>query len=340
MFDAPRRRRRRRIIWPILITFVAVIVVIVATAGNDARATISYLEDMRSRSVELGRAGSTLSDLVGDLSRVDRSEFQSVVSGVEEALTAAEEVTDQESPEDALVGVATLFRLAVNSWSQGIDGFSEAILRAADDPTDQSAVDDLASAVVRVRAGDTIYDALIEELAREEVPSPVGAMPDVRLLPVDAPVTVVAPAWVSAARAEAGGLALRASVRIEQVTTSPEWVTSADGSTVVPATDIIDVAVVIGNAGNTGADSGGSLELTVSTAEAEPVVLTRGVPAIDAGASTSVIFTDLTVAPGMSYQVQLILTPAGADAFADDNRHSTGFVVNAATETTDTTAGG
>lgn len=336
MFDAPRRRRRRRIIWPILITLVAVIVVIVATAGSDARATIAYLEDLRSRSVELGRAGSTLSQLVGDLSRVDRSEFQSVVMGVEEALAAADEAADEESPEPALLGAATLFRLAVRSWDEGIDGFSDAILLAADDPDDEGAVDDLAAAVVLVRAGDTIYDALIEELNRDEVPSPVGAMPEVRLLPVDAPVTVVAPAWVSAARAEAGGLALRPSVRIEQVVTSPEWVTSADGSIVVQATDVLDVAVVVANAGNTQAESGGSLELTLSTAEAEPVVLQREVPAIEATASTSVIFTDLTVTPGVSYSIQLVLTPAGPDAFSDDNRQATTFVVNAATETSDT----
>ena len=334
MFDAPRRRRRRRIIWPVLVTIVAVIVAIVATAGNDTRATISYLEDMRSRSVELTRAGSTLSDLVGDLSRVDRSEFQSVVMGVEEALTAASEVAAQDSPEEALLGVSTLFRLAVESWREGISGVSGAILRAADDPGDAAAVDDLASAVVLVRAGDTIYDALIDELSRDEVPSPVGEMPDVRLLPVDAPVTVLAPAWVSAARSESGGLALRPSVRIEQVATSPEWVTSADGGVVVPATDILDVAVVVGNAGNTEAEAGGTVELTLATAEAEPVVLSRPVPEIAAGASTSVIFTELAVVPGLSYQVQVILTPAGPDAFAEDNRHSTGFVVNAATETT------
>jgi hypothetical protein len=340
MFDAPRRRRRRRVIWPILATVVAIVAVIVATAGDDARATISYLEDMRSRSVELTRAGSTLNDLVGDLSRVDRSEFQSVVMGVEEALTAASEVAEQESPEEALLGVSSLFRLAVESWTEGIAGASEAILRAADDPTDASPVDDLASAVVLVRAGDTIYDALIAELSRDEVPSPVGEMPDVRLLPVDTPVTVLAPAWISAARSEGGGLALRPSVRIEQVATSPEWVTSADGSVVVPATDVLDVAVVVGNAGNTEAEAGGDLELTFSTAGAEPVVITRPVPAIGTGASTSVIFTDLAVLPGVSYQINLILTPGGPDAFIDDNRHSTGFVVNAATETTDTTTGG
>jgi hypothetical protein len=129
-------------------------------------------------------------------------------------------------------------------------------------------------------------------------------------------------------------------VRIEQVATSPEWVTSADGAVVVPATEILDVAVVVGNAGNTEAEAGGTVELTLATAEAEPVVLSRPVPEIAAGASTSVIFTELAVVPGLSYQVQVILTPGGPDAFAEDNRHSTGFVVNAATETTETTTGG
>lgn len=333
MFEPPRRRRRRRIIWPVLLTLVALIAVIVATAGNDARATITYLEDLRARSVALSQAGSTLTTLVGDLAHVDRSEFQSVVSGVEEALADASEVADRDVPEEALVGVSVLFRLAVDSWTQGIAETSAAILQASDEPTDAAAPDGLAAGLVSVRTGDRIYEALLEELEREDVPSPVGEMPQVTLLPSEAPITVLVPAWVIAARADGNGLALRPSVRIEQVQTSPEWVTSADGSIVIPATDVIDLAVVVSNAGNTDSEIG-SLELTVADQVADPVVMTERVPSIAPGMSTSSLFLDIAVTPGQAYQVQLILDPGGADSFSEDNRFSTAFSINAATDTT------
>lgn len=337
MFEPPRRRRRRRIIWPLIVTVVVAVTLVVVSAGGDTRSTISYLEEVQNGALQLSRAGSTLNGLVGDLSRVDRSEFESVVTGVTDALDEAAEIAEMEAPSQELIGAVTLYRLAVGQWSEGIDGVSDAILRAADDPEDPDVVDDLAASVVQVRAGDRIYDALLEELDREDVPAPVADMPPVRLLPVDTPITVLAPAWISAARSDASGLPIRASVRIEQVSTRPEWVTSADGTTVVPVlSDTIDVVVVIANGGNT-ATSEGRLELTFGSGEEEPVTLADEVPVIAAGASTTIIFPDLEVSAGVFYQLDLALDPGGSDTFAEDNSLSTGFVVNEATGTTTTT---
>lgn len=341
MFDSPRRRRRRRLIWPLLITIAVATGLLVATAGDDARSTITYLEDVQTSATEISRAGSTLRTLVGDLSRVDRAEFQSVVSGVRSALDSAEAIVVNEVPNSEIVGAMTLYRLALDSWTEGIQGFEETILRAADDPLDESVIDDLASAVVAVRAGDQIYGALIDEFGREDVPAPVAEMPEIRLLPVDTPITVLAPAWVSAARSEGSELPIRPSVRIEQVSTDPAWVTSTDSSTVVPAvSETIAVMVVVGNSGNT-ATSPGSLSMRFSGSEGEPVEATEPVPVIEAGARTSIVFRELPVVPGTFYQLELELDPGGDDTFTDDNTYSTGFTVNEATpDTTDTTDGG
>ncbi|MFP3916049.1 MAG: hypothetical protein ACLFWM_14310 [Actinomycetota bacterium] len=340
MFDSPRRRRRRRIIWPLIITLVVAVGVLVATAGGDARSTIGYLEDVQISSLRVSRAGANLSGLVGDLSRVDRSEFQSVVAGVTESLDEASEVAEREAPDPELLGAMALFRLAVDSWTRGIEGFSDAILQAADDPSDEEVVDELASAVVSVRAGDSIYDALLEEFAREDVPAPVAEMPEVRLLPVDTPITVLAPAWVSASRSEASGLPMRPSVRIEQVNTSPEWVQNSEGTLVVPAvSDTIDVLAVVGNGGNTATEEG-SVTLTLTGPEGEEVELTDSVEPIEPGASTSIAFRGLAVSPGSFYELVVELDPHGPDAHPQDNRHSTGFLVNEATPSTDTTEAG
>src|SRR5690606_36502246 len=107
---------------------------LVATAGGDVRSTITYLEDVQTSATEISRAGSTLRTLVGDLSRVDRSEFQSVVDGVETALDSAGAIVRDEVPNSEIVGAMTLYRLALESWTEGIEGFEESILRAADDP--------------------------------------------------------------------------------------------------------------------------------------------------------------------------------------------------------------
>lgn len=332
MFESPQKRRRRRIVIPVLVTIIVAIVAVASTSGGDARATISYLEDIRTAAADLSRSGNALSDLVADLSRVERTEFESAVGLVEEALAAAAEVDVGDNPDPSLVGAGTLYRLAIQQWTEGIDGFSDSLLRAADDPTDQTAVDDLSTAVVQVRAGDRIYDALVEELGRDDVPAPVGPMPDVRLLPVDTPVTILAPAWVEAARSTTSGLALRPSVRIEQVSASPEWVTSADGVTVVPAPledEMIDITVVVGNAGNTPSDPA-ELNLTMESGDGEPTEQVEEVPVIDAASTTSVVFTDLEVTFGTTYDLALTLVPGGTDVIGDDNERSMRFTVNEA----------
>ena len=330
MFDQPQRKRRRRILVPILITLIVAVVAIATQSGGDARETIAYLEDIRTAASDLSRAGTALSDLVGDLSRVDRAEFESAVGLVEEALDSAGEITVGDNPEPSLIGAATLYRLAIDQWTQGIDGFNRSLLRAADDASDETAVDDLSTAVVQVRAGDRIYEALVDELGRADVPSPVGPMPSVALLPVDAPVTVLAPAWVEAARSTTSGLALRPSVRVEQVTSRPEWVTSADGATVVPAPieeSTIDITVVVGNAGNTPSEVG-QLTLQMLSEGLEPIEVTNEVPVIEAASTTSVIFADLPVSFGTTYDLSLSLVPGGSDVIADDNDRSMRFTVN------------
>lgn len=334
MFDSPRRRRRRRMIWPVLITVLIAGGVLVATSGSDARATITYLEDVRTASADLSRVGAAVRQLVGELSRADRTEFDSVMTGVETALANAQEVAAREPPSQELVGAGILFRLAVDSWTRGMEGFREALLLAADEPADTSAVDEVASAVVLVRAGDGIYDELVVELSRPDIPSPVADMPEVRLLPVDAPVTVLAPAWVEAVRSLTSGLALRPSIRIEQVATRPEWVTSATGDVVVPATSEIEVVIVVSNAGNTTSEPA-TLALTVGTPEADTAEWSAEVPGIAAGSQTAITLPGVEVVPGLSYILDVVLTPGGADMFRDDNRMSLRFTVNAETETED-----
>lgn len=331
MFDQPRRRRRRRLVWPVLVSLIAAVAVVVYTVGSDAQTTIGYLADLRASAGELARSGTALSDVVADLSRVDRSEFSSVVDQVMASLEEASEVGAEEPPEASLVGAATLFRLAVESWQQGIEGAAEALLAAADDPDDSVAVDELTDAVVLVRAGDRIYQELTEELRRPGTPQPVTPLPEVELLPSDAPLTVLAPAWVQAARSATSELPLRPSIGIQQVSTTPEWVINAEEQLVVPATESLDVAVVVSNSGN--APSGpASLELVLAAGEGDSTVMSELVGGIEAGAQTSVIFSEVEVQPGTAYTLTVRMVGVEADLVPEDNEMVHELIVNAPTE--------
>lgn len=345
MFDSMERtrKRRRRLLVPLLVTVTVVIGLLWSLSGTDARATIAYVEDMRTASEDLGVAGANLSTLVGDLSRVDRAEFVSVVDGVQSALEGAKLVADQDAPEPALAGAAALYRLAVERWTVGISEFSAAILTAADEADSALPESDLAEALVALRGGDRIYAALLDEFERDEVPDPVATLPTVNLLPTDAPISVIAPAWIAAARSVEGSLALHSSIGIEQIATDPEMLVAAADDVVIPATDdAIDVTVVVTNKGNTVSEPATVTILLVAIDGTEPREVTESVPAIEPGASTSVIFPDFEVFPSWNYVMDVTLAPGGPDGDVADNTQRIAFRINEATPTdsTDSTDAG
>lgn len=317
-----------RLLWPILIVAAVVIAVVVASAGEQTRVQLEYLDEIRSQVTELSKSGAGISDVMARMRDVDRAEFTTLFEGVQEDLAVATAFVADEPPTRDLIPVWALYRQTVQAWSDGVSGLAASILIAADNPGELG-VDALVSdALADLRAGDNLFADLKVEFEREEIPDPVSPLLDVRLSPAEGGLGSLASSYVAAARASTNGLGLRPSLRISQVVTDPLWQISVDREPVVPTTDEIVFSVVVTNSGNVQSQTE-SLELTLSGGE-EPALAQAEVPALQPNGQTTVVFQPLPVEAGGSYEVVVELVVSGLDADRDDNVKTVKFTVNTA----------
>ncbi len=322
----PRRRPWRRLLVPLLVLLLLVVAVVVAGAGRRTRDQIEYLEAMRANLSEISMSGLKLQDVIGRLPRIDRSEFTATLDDIEAVLAVATAHSAGAPPTPDLVSAAALYRLAVGSWASGISGFREGVLEAADNPESAGATDVLIAALVELRAGDALYLDLISELETEGIPQPVSSLPEVALLPMEAPLEVLAGAYVDAARADSNSLALRPGLAVAQVLAEPEWVRNAADAIVVPATESIVFTIVVQNNGNL-ASSDARVRVTL-VGEEETTEEVLVVPPLSPGVQTSLMTTAMAVTEGGFYRIQAELVPTQPDNDPDDNVLAVEFVVN------------
>lgn len=322
----PRRRFLARYLWPLLLTVVAVVAVVVSQSGANTRAELDYLEVMREQVGDLSVGGDALRVVVSRLARIERSELVTVTEDLRADLEAGMELVEAGPPTERLIAANSLYRQALQAWTIGLSGYTSGILAAADNPQSTVVVDNVANALAELRSGDRLYVDLIRELSIEEVPEPVGPMPEVQLLPFDGELFSLALAYVEAARSVNSNLPLRPGLGLSQIVSDPEWAVNPSDQVVLPATDTVTFSVVVANDGNV--DSLPEPLVLTLEGEGDPVVLEQEVPALGPGEQTAVVFEPIPVTPGGIYEVTVELQVRNIDIDLEDNLLSVLFTVN------------
>ncbi len=328
ILDSPRRKRSAvgRLLWPAVLTVAAVVAVVVSGAGDDTRAELEYLQAMHEHVSDISLDSDSLRVVISRLSRIEREELVVATDAIRADLDAAMELAEATPPAVSLVAVNALFRESVEAWTVGLSGFTSAILAAADDPSSTVVVDNIANALTELRAGDRLYTDLVEELEREEVPAPVGPMPEVVMVPGDGEILSLSQAYVGAARSVNSEIGLRPGLRISSIVSNPLWRVNPTEQAVMPATESATFSVLITNVGNVSSEPT-TVQLTLA-GDTEPVVLEEEVSVLEPGKQTAVIFADLEVRPGGIYEVVADLPDAILDTNLDDNMLTVTFTVN------------
>jgi hypothetical protein len=323
MLDRPHRRRHP-FLWPVTITMFVLAGLGLARINERASEGVRYLEEIRQSGASLVTPAASLAGLADRVGRVDRAEFLTVTSAIDEALAAAA-ATVEESPSNLeLAGVASLYRTTIAAWRSGVASFSQGVIDLADG--DPAGEDRLYLGLQEVAAGDSLYLQMISELDREEVPDPITPLPEVTFLPPDLSATNLARLFTIAARASNSLLALRADLAIVAVMAEPEWVANTEGELVVRETDLVTVNVVVANNGNAPAPAQ-AIDLELVNPDGSQLV-NQQVTGLNPGGQTTVSFPDLAVEPGGSYQLQVRLVVTIADADPTNNTQTLGFLVN------------
>jgi len=323
----PKRRAFGRLLWPAVITAAAVVAVVISGAGTDTRAELDYLSAVQDQATDLSVGGDSLRLVTSRLSRIERAELVTATEGIAEDLESGMELVEAGPPSDSLVAANALYRQALEAWTVGLNGFTAAILDAADDPSSTVVVDNVANALAELRAGDHLYADLVLELSSEEVPPPVTPMPEVLMVPAEGELVSLSQAYVEAARSVNSGIALRPGLTVSQIVASPRWTVNPTDQPVLPATDAVSFSVVVSNLGNVENGAAEQVELTLS-GPSDPVVASESVPVLGPGEQTTVVFTDMPVEPGGAYEVVAELRVVDLDLDFEDNMLGVMFLVN------------
>jgi len=317
-----------RFVWPVLIVAAIVLAVVVTAAGEQTRAELGYLDEIRTQAIDLSRSGAALRDLMPKVRTIDRDEYTTVFDSIGANLDVGLAFVTDRPPTDTLVPIWVMYRQVLMTWQSGVDGLSTAILQAADNPEDVGAETDIADALAALRAGDNLYAEFQAEFDLEGVPDPVNPLVDVSLSPADADVLSLASSYAAAAQSSTSSLGLRPGLRVSQIVSDPAWQINVDGQPVVPNTSSIGFSTVITNTGNV-ASKPGSVELQL-TDGVDTLMVQAEVPALQPSGQTTVVFDPMEVQADTLYEVSVTLVDVALDNDLDDNSLRIQFTVNPA----------
>ena len=315
-----------RFVWPILIVAAVTIGLVVSAAGTETRSQIEYLTQMGDQAAELSKSADALRQIISRLHVTSRTDFTTVIASIEEDLAASQALAAEEPPTPTVQPVRSLFRQVVQAWGDGISLFSSAVLGAADHPDDPNPIDQMASAIAELRAGDGVYADLLVELERDDLPAALTPFPVVAMLPEPAGLVTLALGYVAAARSELNTLGLRPGLAVAQIVSDPEWQVDANQQVVLPATDTVAFSVVITNVGNV-VSEGQQVLVTLIGGPVE-VELEETVGPLQPGRQVTMVFDPIEVDPDGLYEVVATILITTEDTNLDDNQIRVQFNVN------------
>ncbi len=327
VFDPPKPKRRA-IRWfvPVLLVVIALVALSASGAGTETRDEIDYLNEMSSQIEQLAMDGDALRDVVSRLSRIDRQELVTVIDRLRADLSTGIAFVGTEPPSDSLIAVRSLYRLALDEWNDGIARFGSGILAAADNPDDTTPTDTIANGLVGLRAGDSLFTDLLDEVDRIDVPDPITPFRSVVLSPADGEAIGLAVGYTNAARNPNNGLSLRPGLAVSSLVASPDWQLNPDDQVVMPFTDTATFSVIVTNVGNLISPEE-QLTLTL-TGTGEPTQLSLPIPPLDPGEQTTITFDPVAVVAGELHEVKAEIVVSDIDSDFEDNVITVLFRVN------------
>jgi len=336
--DLFRPSRRRRLFWPILVVIGVAVGLAVALSSRVEQTPSLFAEDLRQQAVLVNRKAGTFKDLLGRMSSVDRVELVEVIDDIETSMGSAKAfLADAEPPAEA-AGAAAILDLSLDLWIEGVRSFRDVLLGIADSDT-LDGEDRLTDAFLALRSADRLYPRFVEALLAADIAEPVSPLPEVRFLPDSYPLDAAVRTLTAMASSDQSLLEQRASLRIQQVTTSPEWIRDTEDNLVIEQTDVLTIKVVVANQGNISTDAGAVLAILTST-DGTIQRVQAPVAELAAGAETTVELPPVEVDSASSYQLVVRLPAFDIDSPASFDSKTLQFRVNEPTPDTTTTSAG
>ena len=306
---------------------------------TERRESIDYLSAAEEVAATHSEMAGRLGTLLQGLGREDRP---AVVQRLETLATEARRLRrelEALTVTRPIAEVSSRMTVAVEAWDEGIATLDDAIVAVLDAaPEDRSGDEELRAAFELLRLGDRAYADMLDSVARLDPEIVPAEFPDVSYTNgefsalYDAPVIAICFAQ-SEAQAERlrrlGGLSGLRDVAIVATTIPAPVSEGVGGIWTIPASDALSLEVTVSNTGNVTAEIVTVVVTIRRAASAEDIPpIGQAIPAIEPGASVSLLFENLDVEPGQVYTITATASFEDGGDVTDDNTWSLTFERN------------
>lgn len=330
-FGRPRRSRRRRNV--IILITLLVIVGVVAMAvryRTERREAIDYLTVADG----IGREHAEMSEQLGTLLQgLGNEERPAMEQRLETLATRAGDLAaalDEQVVPRPIAEVSGLMAVAMDSWAQGIDTLSNAIIAILDaEENDVSADVSLGAAFDLMRVGDAAYARAVNVLGDVDPEMVPTTFPDVSY--TDGLYGPLYDASVVADRLrQEGTLAELVDIKLVAIPIPEPVSENGSGIWSIPASETLSLKVTVSNTGNKVAENITVLVRLQRVGSADVIdPMSILIPSIAPGDSEIRTFENLPADPGAVYSITATATVPGVEDQTEDNTFNLVFERNA-----------
>jgi hypothetical protein len=307
----PERRSRRRRWLLIALTLIAIVaaIALLASRQTEQRGTVEFYAAAEESAMTHGSASSSL---YSTLERIGPLMTRQELTAMLEEIRATAVEAHGMLPADVPASVSTAYgslAAASMSWVDGATEIERVIVGIMDAEIVDGAESELRGAIDLLRVGDVGYEVFRGVVGSSETTS--VTIPDftaVRYVAITPGDEQLYDAQNLVLKIQAAyNLAPRHNLGIIG-STDPVPIGDRGGIPLVPFAESIAVQAVVSNAGNE-EERDIPVELTVLDVDAGTTLTdSRTIESLAAGASTTVLFSDLDLTPGGLYEVRLATT--------------------------------
>jgi hypothetical protein len=320
-----RRQRRRRsfILWGLAAIAIA-IGFGVATAAGESELTRRYLDvafDVARTERDTARQFSSMIENVEDF---NRASLLSLLQQLEADTAVLVDELDQVEPPESLVQGHLYLRIATTTWRSALSDARSGLVGLSDNVLDEDALGTLTRGLVDLRVGDSAYSGFLSELSDVDTSLQGGELPVVAFVPSD--IEGLFDAQELARRIflteEIGP---SQNVALADLRLDPAAVGEQEGLAVLAITPIQRAEVTVANRGNIPA-AAIVVQLSLISNEGQLWEARQEIDQLDGGQLTTLVFSDLPVEPGTTYEI--IATSLFPDDKDEDDTVRLLFLVN------------
>ena len=307
-YRSDRRYRRRR--WLLIVVSLVSIVALVAflvSRQTEQRGAVEFFAAADESSDLHSSASAELESALASIGVIDRQDLTRRLQSVEDTAAEADALLGSDVPPRIGASYGTM-TTASASWTDGTSDVNETIIAIMDGVLVEGAQNQLQAALDQLRVGDAAYSLFLDSLAEAPDDIDVTAFSSVRYINPDTQDPLLYDAQTLVLRITSSYVLSPHHDVAVSGTTIPEPVSESGGIPVVPFSASIDVQAVISNIGN---EDEPSVDVSLEVFDIDTgAVVTDSQIVTDLGAesSTTVVFSNVDIAPGGLYQVKVTAT--------------------------------